>query len=102
MHLALKPAKIAKGEFLCAAIEETQHLIKIPLDEFHKEKNQGSEFAVHNNVKAVMVRHPAMLWENQMDGCLPCQTGTAFNRHAHWRPRGTGAPPPDQITHPTP
>ena len=37
MHLALNMAKMAKGGFSHATIEETQHLIKTLSDEVHEE-----------------------------------------------------------------
>jgi len=33
-----------------------------------------------------------MVYENQTDGCLPCQNGSAKNPWTRWRHRGTGAP----------
>jgi len=72
MRLALNMAKMAKGGFRCTAIEETQQLIKKPRAEVREEKTQGVECPGHNKVKAVIERHPAMVRENQTDGCLPC------------------------------
>jgi len=43
-----------------------------------------------------------MLRENQMDGCLPCQSGTAQNPQTRWRCKGTGGPPPERLRQPTP
>jgi len=60
------------------------------------------EFPGHKNVKAAMERHTAMLWENQTDGCLPCQNGTAQNPQTRWRSNGTGEPPPERLREPTP
>ena len=79
MHLALNMAKMAKGGISCAAIEETQQQIKKPRAEVREEKKRGVEFPMHNKVKAAIEWHPAMVRENQTDGCLPCQTGTAKN-----------------------
>jgi hypothetical protein len=62
-----------------AAIEETQQLIKKPQPEVREEKKRGVELPGHNEVKAAMERHLAMVHENQMDGCLPCPNGTAKN-----------------------
>jgi len=73
MRLALNMAKMAKGGFSCATIEETQCIIKKPAAEVQEEKMRGVEFRGNNNVKSAMERHPAMLRENQTDGCLPCQ-----------------------------
>jgi hypothetical protein len=49
-----------------------------------------------------MERHPAILWENQTDGCLPCQHGTAHNPQTRWRSYGTGEPPPERLREPSP
>jgi len=72
MRLALNMAKMAKGGFSRAAVEETQQLIKKPRGKVREEKNWGVEFPGHNKVEATIERHPAMVCENQMDGCLPC------------------------------
>jgi len=102
LHLALNMAKMAKGGFLRAAIEEMQFLIKIPQDEVREEKKRGVEFPGHEHVKAGMERHQAVIWENQTDGCLPCQNGIAQNPHTRWRCKITGAPPPERLREPTP
>jgi len=101
MRLALKMAKMAKGGFSCAAIEETQQLFKKNRAEVRDEKKRGVDFPGHNKVKAAIERHPAMVCENQTDGCLPCQNGTAKNPQTRWRCEGTGAPPP-QLAPPRP
>jgi len=44
MRLARNKAKIAKGGFSCAAIEETQFLIETPCAEVQEEMKQGVEF----------------------------------------------------------
>ena len=56
-----------------------QFLIKKHQASVREEKKRGVEFPAHNDVRAAMARHPAMLWENQMDGCLPCQNGIAHH-----------------------
>jgi hypothetical protein len=94
MHLALNMGKMAKEGFLRTAIEETKYLIKKPHAELWEEKKRFVEFPGHKKVKAVIQRHPAMLRQNQMSGCLPCQNGTAKNPQTRWRRKGTGAPPP--------
>jgi len=83
MRRALNMAKMAKGGFSRAAMEETQHLIKKPCAEAQEAKKRGVEFPRHNKVKAPIERHPAMVRENQTDGCLPCQNGTAKSPHTH-------------------
>jgi len=102
MHLALNMAKMAKWGFSRAPIEETQFLIKKPPVEVQEEKKWGVEYPGHKHVKVTMERHPAMLWENQMDGCLPFQNGTSQIAQTRWRCKGTSAPPPERLRQPTP
>jgi len=94
MRLALNMAKMAKGGISRAAIEETQQLIKKPRAEVREEKQQGVEFPGHNKVNAALERQPAMVRENETDGCLPCQNRTAKNPETRWRRKDKGAPPP--------
>jgi hypothetical protein len=70
-------AKMAKEGFSRAAIEETKYLLKKPQAEVIEQKKRGVEFPGHTKVKAVIQRHPAMLRQNPMSGCLPCHIGTA-------------------------
>jgi len=102
MCLALNMAKMTKGGFSCAAIEETQQLIKKPRAEVREEQKRGVEFHGPSNVKAAIERHPAMLYENQTDSCLPCQNGTAKNSRTRWRRKGMGTPPQVRPGQPTP
>jgi hypothetical protein len=94
MRLALNMAKMAKGGISRAAIEETQQLNKKPRAEVREEKKRGVEFPRHNKVNTAIERHQAMVRENQTDGCLPCQNGTAKNPATGWRCKGKGAPQP--------
>jgi len=94
MRRALIMAKMAKEGFSRAAIEETKYLIKKPRAEVREEKKRGVEFPGHKKVKAAIQRHAAMLRQNQMTGCLPCQNGTAKNPQTRWTRTGRGAPPP--------
>jgi len=64
MRLALNVAKMAKEGISCAAIEETQFLIKQHRTEVRQETKRGVEFPRHKNVKAAIERHPAMLRQN--------------------------------------
>ena len=64
MRLALNMAKMAKGGFSCAAIGETQLLIKRPWAKVREEKKWGVDSPGHRNVLAAMERHLAMLQEN--------------------------------------
>ena len=54
MCLALDMAKMAKGEFSRAAIEETHFLFKKPRAEVRERKKWGVGFPGHKNVKAGM------------------------------------------------
>jgi len=94
MCLSLNMATMAKGGFSCAAIEEKQQLIKKPHAEVREEKKWGVEVPAHNMVKAAIERHPAMVRENQTDGCLPCENSAAKNPETCWRCKVKGAPPP--------
>jgi len=96
MGLALNMAKMAKGGFSHSTIEKTQKLIMTPCAEVREDMLRGVLFPGHNKVKAATERHSAMVRENQTDGCLPCQNGTAKNPQTRWRHKGTGAPPPQQ------
>jgi len=101
MRLALNIAKMAKGGFALAAIEETQFRIKKPRAEVREEKKRGVEFPGHKNVKGGMERQLAMRLEYQTDCCSPCQDGTAQNPETRWRRKGTGAPQPEPLRQPT-
>jgi len=93
MQLALNMAKMAKEGFSHAAIEETQQLIKKPHSEDREEKKRGVVCPWHYKVKAATERDPAMIYQNHIDGCLPCQNGTAQNPQTCWRRNTTCAPP---------
>jgi len=102
MCLELKMAKMAKGGFSRPSIEETPYLIKKSRAEVWEEKKWGVEFPGHNKVKTVIDSHPAMLYQNQTDRCLPSQNGTAQNPQTCWRCKGTGAPSPEWRRQTTP
>jgi len=85
MRLALNMAKITRGGFSRATEEETEYLIKKQYAEVREEKKCGVEFPGHTKVKAAIARHPAMLPQNHMPGCLCCQNGTAKNPQTRWR-----------------
>ena len=59
-------------------------------------------FPRHENVKAVTERHPAMLWENPTDSCLPYQNRTAHNPQTRRGRKGTRRPPPERLGQLTP
>jgi hypothetical protein len=54
MCIALSMAKLAKGGYSRAAIEETQQLIEKPRAKVRGEKKCGVEIPGHQKVKAVM------------------------------------------------
>jgi len=101
MRLALNMAKMAKEDFLCATIEETKYHIKKRRAKVQEEKKLGVELPGHKKLKAAIQRHPVMLGQNQMSGCLPCHNGTAKNPQTPWRCKGTGSPPPARGREPT-
>jgi len=94
-HLAMNMAKMAKGGFLHATIEETQQLIKKHCAKVRAELNCGVGYPGHEQGKAGIERHPAMVQENQMDGFHPCQNGTANNSKTRWTHKRTDAPLPE-------
>jgi len=69
--LALNVVEMAQGGFLRRAIEEMHELTKKPLAEVLYEKKRGVQFLGNKKVKAAIETQPAMIRENQMDGCLP-------------------------------
>jgi hypothetical protein len=101
MCLAQNKAEMAKEGFSWAAIEETKYPIKEFRAKVQEKKKQGVEFPAHETMYAMIERHPAMIRQNHMAGCLPCQKGTPKNPRTCWRCKGTGAPPPDWRRQPT-
>jgi len=101
MRLALNMAKMAKGGFSRATIEETEFLVKKPWAAVREEKEPGVAFRGHNDVNAVMERHPAMPQGHLTDGCLCFQNGSAQNPQTRCRRKGTGAPQPMRLRQPT-
>jgi len=83
MRRALNVAKMAKEGVLHATIEEMQYLMKQPVAKVRNEKKWGVEVPGHEDVKAAMKKHLAMVCGNQMDGCIPYQMGQhRIRRHA--------------------
>jgi hypothetical protein len=93
MRLALNMAKIARGGFSRAAIEETQQQIRKPRAEVRDGKKWGVEFPRNKLVKPLIEWHPAMVYTNQTDSCIPCHNGTARHPQPRGRCSQTGAPP---------
>jgi len=79
MRLALNMAKMAKEGFSRATIEETKSLMNKPCPQVSEEKKRGFEFPGYKEVKAAIQRHPAMLRQSQMAGCLTYENVTAKN-----------------------
>jgi hypothetical protein len=89
MRQGLNMVKMAEGGFSCTAIEKTLELIMQPHTEFLQEKQWEVEFPVHQLVKAVIERHPAMVYTNHTAGFLLGWNGTAKNPQTRWRRKGT-------------
>jgi hypothetical protein len=64
MRCALNVAKMAKGGFSRASIEETQQLTMKPRVEVQEEKMRGVECPAHIKVKAAIERHPGIVHKN--------------------------------------
>jgi len=96
MRLAMNIAKMAKGGFLCAAIEETQYLIKKLCAEVREDIEWDFESPGHQKVKAGIERHTDMLRQNHTVRCLTSQNGAANIRLTGWRRKGTGATQPNR------
>jgi hypothetical protein len=64
MSLALNVAKMAKGGFSRASIEETQQQMMKPRVEVRDEKMPGVECPVRIKVKAAIERHPGIVHKN--------------------------------------
>jgi hypothetical protein len=77
-----------------------QQPIKKPRPEVREEKMHGVDSLMDKMVMVAIERHPVMVPENEMDGCLPCQDSSAQNRETFWRWNGTGAPPADPVAPP--
>jgi len=102
MRLALNMAKMAKGGFSRAVIEETQQLIKKPHAEFREQKKRVVEFPGHRKMKTAIERHPAMVYQNQTDGSLLCHNGTTKKPRTRWRRKVTSTPTQVRPREPTP
>jgi hypothetical protein len=65
---------MAEGGFSRAAIEKAQQ-IKKPRAKVREEKKLDIELPMHNKDKATVERHPAIVSENQLHGCLLSPNG---------------------------
>jgi hypothetical protein len=54
-------------------------------------------FPGYKIVKAVIERHPAMVYANHMAGSHPCPKGTGKNLHTRWRRKRTNATQPEPV-----
>jgi len=70
---------------------EIKHLIEKSRTEAREGKIQSDVFPGHEKVRTAIESHQAMVRENETDGFLPCQYGTATNRQTPWRRTGAGA-----------
>ena len=100
-RLALNMANVAKEAFSRTAIQESKYLIKAPRTKVRAEKKQGVVFPGHKKVMAAIERHPAMLCQNHMPRCLPCQNCTTKNPQTCYRRKGSGEPSPERCRQPT-
>ena len=89
MHIALNMVNMAKNGISRAGIEEMKNLIKKPWAEIREEKRRGVELPGHKSVKAVIEKHPSMIYDNHLPGCLLCQNQVAWNPYTRWRCKGT-------------
>jgi len=81
---------------LPAAKEEMKYFIQKPPTDVRTDKKQGVEFPGHNVLKAAIQRHPPMLSQNHMSGCLPSSNATTKISQTQWRCNGTDTPRPDR------
>jgi hypothetical protein len=85
-------AKMAKVGFLRTTIEKIEFVIKQPRAKFEEVKKWGAELPERKLMKAVVERHLAILRQNDMRRCLPCQNITTNTlQTCRWR-KGKGAP----------
>jgi len=84
IRLALNEAKMAKEDYSCATIAETQLPIKKPCAQVREEIKWGVEFPGHEKVKAAIERDLPMFLQNQTAGCLPWQNDTGKNPQTRW------------------
>jgi hypothetical protein len=90
MRIALNVVEMAKNGISRSAMEDTRNLIKKPRAELREEKRRGVEFHGHQNVKAVIEKHPAMVYQNHTAGCAQCQNGVARNPACRWKRKARG------------
>jgi len=95
MHLASNMAITANEGYSHTALEQYQLVIMKCHTKVWEERIQGAQLAVDRMVTGVIERHPAMVCENQTDGCLPCHIATPRNPQTWWRCKVTSASQPD-------
>jgi hypothetical protein len=69
----LNIAKIPNGIFSRYTTEQTQYQLNKLLAEVGEANTRGVGFLGHNQVKAALERHPAMICQKQSDNCLQCK-----------------------------
>jgi hypothetical protein len=94
IHLALNMAKMPRGGYLHAAIEEMQKQNMKTHAKVDTVKKWGVVILVYTKVKTAIERHPAMVRENQIHSYLPCQSDTAIIPRPCGRCKSTHAPAP--------
>ena len=93
---------MAKAGFSRTTMAEMEYWMMKCCTEVREERMRGVEFPGHRIVKAMIERHLAMVHQNQMDGCLPCQNGMAKYTQTRWRSKKMGALTPFRCRQPTP
>ena len=89
MRIVLNMINAATNGISRAGIEEMKHLIKKPCAEIWQEMRQGMELPSHKSVKVVIEKHPSMIYDNHVPGCLLRQNKVAWNPYTHCRRNGT-------------
>ena len=85
MRLALNMRHLVQAGISGGTADEMTNLIKKPRAELREEKKRGVIFPGHRSVKAVIEKHPAMVYENQSTGCLHCQDDVPGNPETRWK-----------------
>jgi len=102
MRLATNMAKMCKCQFSHTTIHETQYRIKNPDAEVREQMEWCIELPGYQQFNAVIARHQAIVCQNLIAGCPPCENGTEKNLETCWPQKRTGVPLPTQCRQPTP
>lgn len=95
-------AKISKGRFSRAKVEEMQYLNIKARTEVQEVKNCRVDFPGYKRLNVARERHPVMLPQNDLDGFLLCKNGSAKNPLTSWRYKEAEAPSPEGRKQTTP